>query len=422
MKKSMLTMALLVLSAFVFAGGQRGGSGEPRQVTSIRWLGVQHAWTNTITQYLPEFEAATGIKVQFESYTEEQLSNKLAVESTAKSKTMDVYNFRPLQESLVFAKNGWAEPLNDFYKNDVEYDIADFSPAALGSVTVDGKVLAIPLIVEAEVLYYNKKLLAEKGVAVPTTQAELYEAAAKLTDKNRGIYGIVIRGARSAAVTQFSGYLFSNGGDFMTNGKAGLTSPAAIKSFKLYGDLLRNFGPPGVLNMSWPQAAELFSQGKVAMYTDASSLYNSAVGEIAADIGTALFPAGDISSRPYNVCTWSLGIGINSEKKDAAWTLIKWLTSKEMMGRTQALGNSMARTSAWENPENNKSFPADFIDVVRRSGAIGSPYDRPVLARVQEARDVIGTVIVASINGEDVEAAARDAQTKFQDIIDHDSQ
>jgi len=161
------------------------------------------------------------------------------------------------------------------------------------------------------------------------------------------------------------------------------------------------------------------------MYTDASSLYNAVASPdkstVAGNVGVALFPAGDSGSKPYNVCPWALSIGVNSEKKDTAWEFIRWLTSKDMMARTQAAGNSMARSSAWDKPENNTAFPSDFIATVKQSGTIGSPYDRPILNHVQEDRDVIGNVIVAGIMGDDVEAAATAAQPQFQDIIDNDS-
>ena len=425
MKKILLVLLLLVMAtALVVASGQSDTAVEEKPA-SIRWVGVQHVWTETMMGYIDEFEESTGIKVQFESYTEEQLANKLSVESTAGSKTLDVYNFRPLQQSLVFAKNGWAQPLNSYYENDADYDIDDISPAALGSCIVDGKVISIPLIVEAEVLYYNKKIFEEKGLAVPTTQTEMYEVASKLTDRDNGYYGVVSRGARSASVTQFAGYLFSNGGDYITDGKASLTTPAAIKTFKFYGDMLRNFGPPGVLNMSWPQAADLFAQGKVGMYTDASSLYYAVASpeksKIAGQVGVAMLPAGDAGSKPYNVCPWGLSMGVNSGQKDAAWELIRWLTSKENMARAQSFGNSMSRLSAWEDPANNQSFTKDFVEVAGKSAVVGVPYDRPIITHVQEARDIIGTVIVAGINGDDVESAAASAQDKFQLLIDEDN-
>lgn len=420
-------IALLLLAAavsFAIAGGQ-GEAGSQKTAPTVRWLGVQHEWTDYVTKELPAFEQKYGIKVQFESYTEEQLSNKLAVESTAGSKSLDVFNFRPLQQSLLFSKNGWNQDLKGYYANDAAYDIKDFMPAAMGSVDVSGNVIAIPLIVEAEVLYYNKPLFKAKGLEVPKTQAEMYQVARELTDKQNGYYGVVSRGERSASVTQFSGYLFSNGGDYLTDGKASLTTPAAIKTFKFYGDMLRNYGPPGVLTMSWPQAANVFAQGKVGMYTDASSLYNAVASpeksKIAGNVGVAMLPAGDAGSKPYNVCSWALAMGVNSQNKDAAWTLIKWLTSKEVMANAQRAGNSMARLSAWDDPANNTAFPPDYVATVKEAGTVGSPYDRPILVHVQQARDIIGTVINAGISGDNVEGAAQEAQAKLQELINTDN-
>ncbi|MFK4997155.1 hypothetical protein ACI2OX_04795 [Bacillus sp. N9] len=37
---------------------------------------------------------------------------------------------------------------------------------------------------------------------------------------------------------------------------------------------------------------------------------------------------------------------------------------------------------------------------------------------MNEARDMIGTVITAAINGEDVEAAAKNANKQFQELLD----
>ena len=75
-------------------------------------------------------------------------------------------------------------------------------------------------------------------------------------------------------VTQFSSFLYSMGGDwFDADRKATINTPEALAAIDLYGTLLREYGPPGVLNMSWPQAVAIFAQGNAAMYTDASSIY-----------------------------------------------------------------------------------------------------------------------------------------------------
>ena len=422
MKQRMVPSLILLLAIgmSVFASG----STEEAGVQPVRFVGVLHEWTNVIEPVLDEFTVETGIPVEFESYTEEQLSNRLATESAAMSRDLDVYMFRPLQDGLIFAANGWIEPLNSYYANDVEYDFADLSPGAVGTCTVDGNVIAIPLITEAEVLYYNMDMFEAAGLEPPETLDEMMEAAATLTDRENGYYGVVSRDARSAAATQFSSYLRNFGGDYMTDGKASVNTPEAIAAYEFYGTMLREYGPPGVLNFSWPQAAELFAQGRVGMYTDASSLFNAVASpersQIAGRVGVAVFPAGPAGNFPYNVTPWSVAMGANSDNKENAWQLVRWLTDKTRMQIAQSSGITMARQSVWADPRYNQSFTEDFIEASLRSAEIGSPLDRPRVVRVQEARDIVGTPIVVSIEGGDVTAAANAAQVDFQALIDED--
>ena len=225
------------------------------------------------TPLLADFEAATGIKVNFEAYGEDQLNQKLTTEFTAGGSDIDVFMQRPLQEARVMQMNGWYEDLTNCVA-DPAYDFADFADGAVGTTTVDGVLTGIPIVTEQEVLYYRKDLLEAAGLAVPTTLDELKAAAEALTDKDNEMYGFVARGQRSPLVTQFSSFLYSSGGDwFDENRQATINTPEALAAIDLYATLLREYGPPGVLNMSWPQAVAIFAQGNAAMYTDASSIY-----------------------------------------------------------------------------------------------------------------------------------------------------
>ena len=104
--------------------------------------------------------------------------------------------------------------------------------------------------------------------------------------------------------------------------------------------MLNKYGPKGTLNMSWPEAMAVFTQGKAVFYTDASSLFTNATdpakSQVADKVGFAPFPAGPEGTKPYNITSWALGIGANSEKKDAAWEFIKWAESKEMVLKLQS--------------------------------------------------------------------------------------
>ena len=402
------------------------GTDKPFAGQTVTLVTANHPWSDAITPLLPEFEAATGIKVKVENYFEDQLTQKLTVQFTAGSETPDVFMYRPLQDGQLFFKNGWVAPLDDYAHKDAEYDFADISASAVNTTTIDGKLAGIPIITERGVLYYRKDLLEQANIPVPKTMDELVEAAKKLHNPSAEMYGFVARGQRSPLVTQLASYIFSEGGDYITDGKASINTPEAVKAMTTYGNLLKDSGPPGVLNMSGPQAFGIFAQGKVAFLTDADSLYTNATdpekSTISDKVGFALFPAGAAGSRPVNVTAWALSINERSKNKDAAWELIQWATNTENVLTAQQKGNPGARTSVWDNPEGSKSFPEELVPIIKESMQNGVGHDRPVVVSVGEARDAVGEVVMKVITGEtDVQGAADKANANLQAIIDKDS-
>ena len=245
MKK--LFAVLLALIAVAFAGAQ---------AKELRVLLANHPYGDLLKAAIPEFEQASGIKVDVEQYQESQLSTKLATEFASGSSTVDVFMTRPLQEAKMFYKNGWYAPL-------VTYDFSDFPKNALSVVTFGSRTYVVPIVTEWEVLYYRMDLLKKAGVAVPKTLAELEAAASKLD--SAGVAGIASRGSAAAAVTQMSSYLYNYGGAYLDKGRAVFDSKQAIEAIRYYGRLLGSYGPTGVTAMSWDGIMPIFQAGKVAM-------------------------------------------------------------------------------------------------------------------------------------------------------------
>lgn len=393
---------------------------KPYEGESIRVLLANHMWTSAITPYLDEFTALTGIQVNVEEYAEDQLSQKLAIELASMSSDLDVFMTRPLQEIKQFIKNGWLYDISELIA-DPSMQADDYIPSALEIYKSGDGVFGVPLITERQILYYRADLFEAAGLAVPTTFAELEACAAALTDRDNNQYGIVSRGLTAAAVTQFSGYLRGFGGDFLdADGNASIATPEAIEALTYYGDLLRNYGPPGVESMHWQQCAAVYSQGNIAMYTDADSLFNNVVNaedsKVVDVTGYAVMPGG----APYNVTSWGLSIGAFTQKAGAASEFIKWAAGHDMVFTTQRNGVPGARASVWDDPEANVSFPPQMIEVIQASNKIGVSSDRPLIIKVGEARDAIGLAIVTAIDGGDVEAAAKTANEQFQAIIERE--
>ncbi len=380
------------------------------QTKEIRVLLANHPYGDLLKSAIPEFEQASGIKVNVEQYQEGQLSTKLATEFASGSSTVDVFMSRPLQEAKMFYKNGWFQPLSS-------YDFSDFPKSALGLVTFGSKVYAVPIVTEWQVLYYRADLLKKAGLAVPKTFAELEAAAKKLNSAD--VAGFASRGKGNPAVTQLSAYIYSYGGNYLEKGKAAFNSKKALDAIRFYGKMLGNYGPTGVTAMSWDNIMPLFQAGKVAMWTDASVFYGQIVDPAksqvpAENVGMASLPAGPAGSKPYFVVSWSIGVSKKSKDQDSAQKFLAWATSKEMAKRGLAAQIPMARDSAWADKEVLSKVLPSLVETRAQAAKNGMPYDRPYMSAVGEARDRIGEVIIESIN---TKGASANLDKKAADMV-----
>ncbi len=399
-------------------GGDSGGS------TTVKVTMANHVWTENVKKAIPEFEKASGLKIEITQLAEDQLSDQYNVKLNAGTSEIDVMMYRPLQEGRLFAQNKYFADLTSKAKADATWNLADFQAAPIAATTYQGKVVGVPIITEREVLYYRKDLLQKAGLSVPKTLDELEAAAKAIKAANPDVAGFVARTSKSPAVTQFSSFLYSMGGDWVdASGKAAVNSDAAKKAYAFYGGLIKNYGPANVsTDMSWPEAMAIFTQGKAAFYTEADSLYKNATdpakSKVADTVGFAVFPAGPAGSKPYNIPSWALGINDASKNQANAWKFIQWATSKEQTLAQQKGGIPGARTSVWADAAGTSSYPTDLAEAIAASTKGGVDHDRPIVAQVVKAREAVGQPIVDSIKGSDVTASVETAVKAFQAVLD----
>jgi multiple sugar transport system substrate-binding protein len=416
---SLAVVAALGLSACA------GGGEDAAASKTVRVTLANHVWTENIKKELPQFEKETGLQVELTQLGEDQLSDQYNVKLNAGSSDIDVMMYRPLQEGKLFAKNKYLADITEKAKANKEWDWADFQSGPVTATTYEDKIVGVPIITEQEVLYYRKDLLKKAGYsAPPKTLDELKEMAAKIQAENPGVAGFVARTGKSPAVTQFSSFLYSFGGDFIDeSGKATVNSDAAKQAYAYYGGLIKDHGPANVsTDMGWPEAMAIFTQGKAAFYTEADSLYKNATdpakSKVSDTVGFAPFPAGPAGSKPYNIPSWALGINDASENQDNAWKFIEWATSKEQTLTNQKAGVPSARTSVWSSPEGTADYPKDLVAAIEASTKVGVGHDRPLVVKVAEAREIVGQPLVDAITGKDAAASADAANEAFQKFLD----
>ncbi len=364
------------------------------QTKEIRVLLANHPYGELLKAAIPEFESATGIKVNAESLQESQLTTKLTTEFATNSSSVDVFMTRPLQEGKMFYKNGWYEPLTG-------YDFADYPKNVMSVATFGTRSYIVPLVTEWQVLYYRKDLLAGAGLKVPANFDELEAVARKLNSESTA--GFASRGKGAAAVTQLSSYVYNFGGLYLDKGVAVFDSKPAVDAIQFYGKMLGNYGPKGVTSMSWENIMPLFQAGKVAMWTDASVFYGQIIDpaktQLGADkVGIANFPAGPKTNSPFIVTSWGMAVAKQSKKKDLAMKFIDWATGKELAAKGMLANITMARSSVWEDKAVLAKVNPGLVETRAFAAKNGYPLDRPYMSAVGEARDLIGELIIESIN------------------------
>lgn len=440
MKKILLTLIVLfVAGGFVFAGGgQEEATDAPAQMAdgfswkayegaNINVIVNKHPWVDIVEPQIAEFEELTGIDVSLDVYPEDQFRTKRTVEMVSGTSVIDVFMMMPGNSLAQYHTNGWVEPLNQFMENDnlmwPEFDIADFYESALGAGVRDGNNYTIPLLLETSLLAYNKEIFEEYGVSVPTTMEELEEVAKTIYDGSGGdIYGITLRGKRASATSQWIDFAHSFGADWLNaDGSAAIGSDEAIAATDFYGRLLREYGPRSAPSNSWYESISIFMQGEAAMVYDASvfrpNYEDPEQSQIHDKVGYAVIPEGPAGSIPH-ISNWGLALYSGSENKEASWLFMQWATSKAMALEGQLAGIPSARASAWEDPAFTETDTSpEWTEASKRSYEVASPIWNPPIINVGEARDAAGSMIVAAILGEDLEAAAAKAEEDMNDII-----
>src|SRR5205823_3291283 len=135
-----------------------------------------------------------------------------------------------------------------------------------------------------------------------------------------------------------------------------LTSPQSVAALQHMVDCVQ-YASSGVLSYDFTISTDAFSAGKTAMMmiwsTIAGPVYAKS-SKVAGKVGVAVPPGGGKAVRGG----WGMGIPKNAQNKDAAWTVITYLTSKEWeQYRTLKYQTDPTRNSTFFNPKLAKALP-----------------------------------------------------------------
>lgn len=239
-----------------------------------------------------------------------------------------------LDEDL--AKDGWG---------------ASFLESALAQTTKNGHAYAVPVDVDSVVFWYDKALFAEKGWELPKTYDELLALAE--TIKGEGMIPFALGNKDSWPATFWFQYL-----EMRLKGSGAVTAfvnkdadatlmPEATAAFAHAAEVAqKGYFPIGFNGMSDQEANILFLNGQAAMLLNGTwQIGASADAPDGFELSTFAFPSvadgkGDQSDVLAGVAA-AFGISEKAENKADAVTLLKFLTSPEVMTKYVELRKTM---------------------------------------------------------------------------------
>lgn len=360
--------ALSVLTAA--CTGQSGGaaSDDPGARTTITFW---HGWSapaevKAIKENIGRFEDAhPNIKVDVVgNINDDKLNQALRAGG---SKGPDVVSSFTTSNVGKFCSSGAFADLAPFIKKD-KIDLAKTFPKVLLQYTqFEGDRCALPLLSDAYGLYYNKDAFEEAGVtAPPRTMSELAAVAKKLTEPKGDSY------ERVGMMPTYHGYEtvvdhYMSSWDhayFDQDGKSNVAKdPAFAKMFTYQRKLVEDLGGFTKLEKfrstfgdEWG-ATHPFHTGQVAMQLDGE--WRLGMAEDAGvdfEIGVAPMPVADDEVDSYGKGFLSgtiMGIAPRSRKQNAAWELVKYMTTdtKAVVEFANGIRNVPSTLAALKSPD-----------------------------------------------------------------------
>lgn len=337
-RRSMLSGCLASTAALAMSGcgGSSGGSGGSAKKTTVTFLNWEATEGTPLGDAIHQFEKQNpDVTVNIQPAATSNYDTKMRT-ALAGGSPPDVFR---INDDFVqqFTANGALKDLSPYVKRD-KLNTADYAKQVFEfGLQSDGRMTSWQLGYQPAVVFYNKDMFKAAGVPLPPTTwtadgwtwDDFLKAAQRLT-KGTTQYGAVVVASTNYEQT----FSHNNGSATGIWGKDGktftLADPKGTEAVQWVTDLTcKHKVQPPWSNLQQSNAdVQMFAQGKVAMMFELSGslpYLKKTIKDFEWDIAPP--PARvDQATEASDVV---FAIPSNGKHPDAAWRLLKYLTSEE---------------------------------------------------------------------------------------------
>lgn len=269
--------------------------------------------------------AAQGVEVDIVFFPDFQYTEKIAIAAAARD-LPDAFDLDgPLVARLVAA--GLLQPIDRWFD---ATERADFLPSIVDQGTIDGRLYALGAFDSATVLYFDRAMLAQVGVAPPSdgtgwTWAEFMTACGKL--KSAGLEPVSLHMNESADewfTYAFSPVVWAGGGALIdADGRrvrGVLGSGENVRALRGWQEIFRQG-----FAATDPVDPDPFGHGKTAMDWSGHWMARSHLAQKGERLGAMPLP-GTATQRAAPCGSWCWGMSAGARDAAAAAQWLKWVT------------------------------------------------------------------------------------------------
>ena len=322
-----LSLVLLTLVAALIVLAPLGLAATPEKLVIVNSGSLAGT-----TAAVAAFTEKTGIPVEVNAFTWNEWDEKLPI-MLATGQQVDLIRF-DTSHAAQYALEGWLVPLTPLAERDPDVDLSLIAQAALWHGPYDrlGEIYTIPYNIAAHVMFYDRKLLQEAGLAEfptehghPDLQWDAWlETVKKLT--KRGSDGEVTQWG-TAALGSDGYYLIGLWDvDWVTDDLSRFrgADPDVVEAFTRMTDLwLRD----GVAPPADRRAGFSLLDRNIATNVRQTGSWMNSLDPTQNDLGVAPIPWGKKVAVQGGINSW--GISKTTEHLDAAWEFLKFFTFGE---------------------------------------------------------------------------------------------
>lgn len=302
-------------------------------------------------------------------------------------------------DTVGYAARGALEDITPLVDASASLKADRFYKDPWSTVVWRGRVHGIPRESNTLGLYVNLDMLGAAGLQPPATWSELQAAAEKLTDAQRGTFGLSYSAIQSEEGTfQFLPFLHQAGGSLRD-----LRSPQAVEALRYWGGFVaRGHASRDTVTRRQYEAASSWMAGNAAMVISGPWELPRIEKDVRFKWSVHTLPVHDQRRVPASALggfNWALPKGAPS--REAAFRVIEFMASPERMQNAWPAGRLPPGPLRIERPLWPEAY-ATFAKQMESARALGPHPQWPEISRA------VQTAIQESLTGTSTPEAALD--------------